>query len=212
MNLIRIELDPLKRETMKALTNPNVFHGAIASAQADRTKRILWRVDSVNGKEYLLILSQDPLEADSLVRQFGYPDEEAQMKNYDPFLEQIKNGSRWIFRLAANPVHSLNVQNKSEGRGKVVSHVGNTHQMEWLADKAEKNGFSVEPQQYRIVYSGWVQFWKKSEKRKVTFQKTIYEGILTVTDAERFKAALVNGIGREKAYGLGMMTVIPDHG
>ena len=34
-----------------------------------------------------------------------------------------------------------------------------------------------------------------------------YEGILTVTDEDSFRKALVNGIGREKAYGLGMITV-----
>ena len=35
-----------------------------------------------------------------------------------------------------------------------------------------------------------------------------YEGVLTVTDEELFKAALVQGIGREKAYGLGMLTIV----
>ena len=34
-----------------------------------------------------------------------------------------------------------------------------------------------------------------------------YEGILTVTDAEAFRNALVKGIGREKAFGMGMLTV-----
>ena len=34
-----------------------------------------------------------------------------------------------------------------------------------------------------------------------------YEGVLTVVDAEIFKKALVNGIGREKAYGMGLLTV-----
>ena len=35
-----------------------------------------------------------------------------------------------------------------------------------------------------------------------------FEGILTVTDPELFCRALTEGIGRGKAYGMGMMTVM----
>ena len=35
-----------------------------------------------------------------------------------------------------------------------------------------------------------------------------YEGTLEVTDVERFKKALTEGIGRGKAYGMGMMTIV----
>ena len=35
-----------------------------------------------------------------------------------------------------------------------------------------------------------------------------YEGVLQVTDAEAFCRLLTNGIGRGKAYGLGLMTVL----
>ncbi len=38
-----------------------------------------------------------------------------------------------------------------------------------------------------------------------------YEGLLKVSDADLFKKLLVNGIGKEKAYGMGLMTVIPVH-
>lgn len=43
-----------------------------------------------------------------------------------------------------------------------------------------------------------------------------FEGILTVTDAVRFGNTLVEGIGRGKAFGLGLLTIIrlrgSDHG
>ena len=35
-----------------------------------------------------------------------------------------------------------------------------------------------------------------------------YEGMLTVTDAELFRQALTQGIGREKAYGMGLLTIM----
>lgn len=37
------------------------------------------------------------------------------------------------------------------------------------------------------------------------------EGILTVTDADGFRAALVSGMGRDKAYGMGLLTVMRAH-
>ena len=34
-----------------------------------------------------------------------------------------------------------------------------------------------------------------------------YEGSLTVTDADLFRKALTEGIGREKAFGMGLLTI-----
>lgn len=51
--------------------------------------------------------------------------------------------------------------------------------------------------------------------RPVTLLAVTYEGVLQVTDPEAFKALLCEGVGRGKAYGLGLMTIIHrrgDHG
>ena len=42
----------------------------------------------------------------------------------------------------------------------------------------------------------------------MTLRKVTYEGILEINDAELFKTALINGIGRGKAYGMGMLTIM----
>lgn len=34
-----------------------------------------------------------------------------------------------------------------------------------------------------------------------------FEGVLTITEAELFRKALIDGIGRAKAYGCGLMTL-----
>ena len=47
----------------------------------------------------------------------------------------------------------------------------------------------------------------REEKSRVKLLAVTYEGLLTVTDADAFRKALVNGIGREKAYGMGLLTV-----
>ena len=35
-----------------------------------------------------------------------------------------------------------------------------------------------------------------------------YEGILKIVDEEKVRKMLIDGIGREKAYGVGLMTLV----
>ena len=44
--------------------------------------------------------------------------------------------------------------------------------------------------------------------QKVRLLEVVYEGTLCVEDADVFRDTLVNGIGREKAYGMGMLTIM----
>ena len=41
----------------------------------------------------------------------------------------------------------------------------------------------------------------------MTFGAVIFEGVLQVTDAEKFRESLKTGIGTGKAYGFGLMSV-----
>ena len=59
MYLSRAELDPTRRSTMIALTSPQKFHGAVENSFSGERRRRLWRLDSLNGKLYLLLLSED---------------------------------------------------------------------------------------------------------------------------------------------------------
>ena len=60
-----------------------------------------------------------------------------------------------------------------------------------------------------MVESKWQRFYKGAERKNpVTLLAVTYEGVLTVTNAEKFCETLVNGIGRGKAFGMGMLTVV----
>ena len=50
-------------------------------------------------------------------------------------------------------------------------------------------------------------FNKRNERMVRAFAVT-YEGILKVNDVEKFKEILTEGLGREKAYGMGLMTIM----
>ena len=71
MYLSRAKLDPTRRSTMIALTSPQKFHGAVENSFSGERRRRLWRLDSLNGKLYLLLLSEELPDLTGLCAQFG---------------------------------------------------------------------------------------------------------------------------------------------
>ena len=212
MYLSRIKLDTSRTETMKALAAPNLFHGAIESADPKKYEddsprsRKLWRLDTLYSDQYLLILSEDRLDLKSVAEQFGY-DSSFESKLYDTLLARITNGSRWHFCLKANP--TICHKNNKNDRGKVLAHITTEYQGEWLKRQAEKHGFALNDGEWLVTGSRWYIFKKNRHKKdSVRMLAATYEGFLTVTDADAFRSALIKGIGREKAYGMGLLTVM----
>ena len=204
MYLTRMELDTAKRAAVMALSSPNRIHGAVESAFAGRERK-LWRIDSLSGKTYLLLVSESRPELRNVAEQFG-TERGWESRDYSPFLEKIQAGDRRRFRLTANPVIAKSAGDGS--RGRVLAHVTVEQQERWLAERADKHGFSLSGEEFAVVNSRWVSLRKgREDGRTVTFREVTFEGVLTVTDAELFRSALKNGIGREKAYGCGMLTV-----
>ena len=185
-----------------------MFHGAIECAEPEGRTRKLWRLDTLNGNQYLLILTESPLDFSEVVRQFG-TGTCAETKKYDVLLDRITNGSKWQFRLKANPVVYKKIAQSK--RGKPVAHITTAYQEEWLEKQAAKHGFALEEDQWLVTESKWYRFRKGDSRQYVRILAVTYEGILTVTDAECFQLSLMQGIGRGKAYGLGMLTVAGEH-
>lgn len=73
----------------------------------------------------------------------------------------------------------------------------------WLRKKAVDNGFEILD---ALETEQVVMFANKKEGR-VYLHPYQYEGVLRITDEAKFKTAWKNGIGPEKAYGLGMLMV-----
>ena len=204
MYLSRILLDTANRNTLRALTAPQKLHGALESSFSGARERRLWRIDNLNGGLYILLLSEEKPELSAFCRQFCRTADDAQTKQYDRLLARITAGSTWHFRLTANPVKSQKMENN---RGKVLAHITTDYQKEWLLTHCEKHGFRLSEDSFDVTQSKWYQFYK-SDRNRVSLLAVTFEGTLEVTDAELFRQALCAGIGRGKAYGLGMLTVM----
>ena len=213
MYLSRAELDPTRRETMVALVSPQKFHGAVENSFSGERRRRLWRLDQLGGKLYLLLLSEGVPDLTALCEQFA-TGTAPETRPYEPLLERVTAGSCWQFRLTANPTRSKKDPADLMARGTLTPCYLEVEQEEWLRAQAAKHGFAVSEGSFVVTRKQTYHF-KKNGTRPVTLLAVTYEGVLQVTDPEAFKALLCEGVGRGKAYGLGLMTIIRrggDHG
>lgn len=214
MYLTRMELDAEKRDTRKVLLSPNLLHGAIESSFPGERERRLWRIDEFMGRYYLLLLSSEVPDLSSAAKQFGKEKDGKpwETKCYDSLLERIRTDSVWQFRLTANPTVCVK-SSGDDARGKIHAHITPEYQMRWLIDRCESHGFKILPEEAFVVGSRWQRFYKGSERRRpVSILAVTFEGILTVTDEELFCQTLQRGIGRGKAFGMGLLTVMSPKG
>lgn len=123
----------------------------------------------------------------------------------------------------------------SSGAPKRIGHLTPLHQEAWLIGKqayesrglpvpdlfgndrltrAQRNGFEVLANEAGlpcvvVSNSGKADFAKGAPKKRVTFARAQYDGVLRVTDADCLRHALINGIGHAKAFGCGLLTLVP---
>ena len=192
MYLSRAELDPTRRSTMIALTSPQKFHGAVENSFSGERRRRLWRLDSLNGKLYLLLLSEALPDLTGLCAQFG-TGAAPEMRRYEPLL--------------ANPTRTRKDPADPLARGALKPCYLEAEQEQWLLEQAGKHGFALTEGTFQVTRKQTCHF-RKNGKRPVTLLAVTYEGILQVTDPEAFREMLCQGIGRGKAYGLGLMTIL----
>ena len=167
----------------------------------------------------LYVLS--PLEPDcsQLVAEAGAVGTQPRTLDYSPFLASLDTGQLWAFRLAANPSYSAS---KGPGvRGQRYGHVTVEQQRQWLIERTPRFGFELMPvdpddgggtdEAVLVTHRERPVFSRRRPGGegydRVTINRTVYEGVLRVTDPESLRRALVTGIGRSKAYGCGLMTL-----
>jgi len=125
-------------------------------------------------------------------------------KNVEPgFLHH----THYSFEILLNPVR------KDSKTGKLKPVLGEPDLRAWFFEKAEANGFTFSPedQAHLVIHVRNTQkFCQKDQTdRTVTHHQVFFSGTLTVTDPVRFRQAFENGIGRAKAFGFGLLQLVP---
>ncbi|NJP67117.1 type I-E CRISPR-associated protein Cas6/Cse3/CasE [Streptomyces spiramenti] len=233
MYLTRFRINTARADARRLLASPHRVHGAVNASFPEEPSRdgggprVLWRVDrEANHRATLFVVSPGRPDLTHLVEQAGWPHADGphwQSYGYADFLDGLKTDDRWAFRLTANPVHAARC--KDGEPTKRTAHRTPAHQMGWLLKRQEALGFAVveKPLERRMLKSGdelellvrdhspqsFGRGAGTDEKNSVRFTRVTFEGRLRVTDPAALRKALTQGIGKEKAYGCGLLTLAP---
>lgn len=225
MFLSRVPLNPAREGTRRFLSSPQVAHAAVLAAfppehhtgSAGKPGRVLWRIDRREVEIDLYVVSPTEPDFAHVVEQAGWPTTTAwTTRKYAPLLDRLESGQHWHFRLTANPVRAA--ADRSDGaplrRGKPTG-LHPDSQISWLERKGESGGFRLGVCRSPEGGVPDVAITARSTRRfrrgsaTVTLSTSTYEGVLEVTDPERLRTALIEGIGRAKGYGCGLLTLAP---
>lgn len=222
MFLHRIHLDPQQREARRDLSDPYQLHSTLCRAfSAPESKcaegEFLWRLEpemDTSGYPHVLVQSR------------SLPDwNEINVKGWiakaDPAIDLkdrlkinlIRTGQRFRFRLRANPCVCRN--------GKRIGLLRLEEQEAWIERKGQQHGFSLphlvsfdfsESLQKRIdvrISQEQMLRGRQHSGNPIRIFSVLYDGILLVTESNKFREALQTGIGHGKAMGLGLLSVAP---
>lgn len=140
-----------------------------------------------------------------------------------PFAPALRPGDRLAFALRANPTVQAHGPGDRSRRSDVVMHalqmasspdraarrptVIREAGAAWLARQGERHGF--DPDQERLAVDGYEQHKVPRAGRRalIRFSTLDFEGLLTVKEPEAFVARLLQGFGRARAFGCGLMLI-----
>ncbi|WP_433501814.1 type I-E CRISPR-associated protein Cas6/Cse3/CasE (plasmid) [Sphaerimonospora sp. CA-214678] len=201
--LIRILPDLRRRDVTRDLADPDQLHKRLMSLVPDdlgtdpRSRAgVLFRVeDTRTGVQILVQTRMKPLLARL---PDGYA--EAAVKELDGLLEQLQVGSLVRYRIAANPSKRLG-KNAGPDVGKIQALRGAAAE-QWWAQRAADNGMTV------LTVSAQSQRDIRT-KGGIRHAVVRFDGIATVTDADLARQSLLEGIGRGKSYGCGLLSLAP---
>lgn len=234
MYLSKLTLNPRSREVRRDLGNCHNLHRTLLSAfpqaesEAARAEfGLLYRLETNARTGVTVILAQSGTEPDWSHLPTDYLLEVENNPSCKPIAamyESLRQGTRLIFCLRANPTRRVSEKCTTERSGKAGKRVELYHeedQIAWLQRKATAAGFRVlnlrlnaDVPNVRARPENKLIGWRsrdatENEKRRLSFGSVLFDGELEITDATAFRQALAQGIGSGKAYGFGLLSIAP---
>lgn len=240
--LSRLILNARSREVRRDIGNKREVHRTIckafpkieASKSLQKRRKISFRkeynilfrldIDERRGTICLLVQSTARPDWSFLPEDYLCNDTEEPLacKTVQDSFENIKDGTKLIFRLQANPTKRIGKSDpyasdkfKPSANCKPRRRVelrSDEERINWLRRKGSLAGFDLEDVKIKPNIKNVASV--RQEKTKVrkresvaTFGLVVFEGVLTVTDANAFQDVLIKGIGQGKAYGFGLLSV-----
>jgi CRISPR system Cascade subunit CasE len=219
MYLSRLILNPRNRRVQRELAEPYQMHKSLMRGFPDNLnrekERVLFRVDADPRNDSLSVLLQSTLESkwgwleDNRARGYLLPEhrlppgveKNPAAKSFDL---KLAPGQVLAFRLRANPTVRRKFPN---GDRKRVGLYRDEEQLAWLARKAESGGFRILSAGVRSEPEVGGRIRRNGDTHKLKLLAVRFDGILQVTDPERFQETVRQGIGSGKGLGFGLLSL-----
>lgn len=191
---------------IKDLANPYDLHRRVMSGfpmTIPPGERVLYRLEINRHEPWLTLLVQSRTKPDwAGLTSCEYTLFDSQIKEFEYHLSD-----RGIcrFRLYANPTKRIRKDKKESGLR--VALLREEDQINWLVSKGEKGGFSVlQVTTAKIPRPDGVKEIKGT-KHFISCTQVSFNGLLQITDVDKFKKVCVDGIGSGKSFGCGLLSI-----
>lgn len=142
-----------------------------------------------NGRKILILSEREPLSP-----EYG-------VLSSKPLPDQFLSFVHYGFEIVLNPTK------RNFETGKIVSIRGKDDLLEWFTQRSGKHGFEVLPQSLQVEKLGVLKYHKNG--KPCTHNTATFIGKLRVTDRDAFIQSFKQGIGRGKAFGFGLLQIVP---
>ncbi|MFR9723628.1 type I-E CRISPR-associated protein Cas6/Cse3/CasE [Streptomyces sp. MS19] len=132
----------------------------------------------------------------------------------DPLLDALKPGRRIRYRCVANAVRRPGATTREVYELKPVVPLGGRAADEWWRRQATAAGLEPESvlSQPLDAVRGPRGTQGAAAKQRMRHDRTRFDGVATIVDADLLRERIVAGVGRAKSYGCGLLTVAPAGG
>ncbi|MBG0828220.1 type I-E CRISPR-associated protein Cas6/Cse3/CasE [Planomonospora sp. ID67723] len=199
--LVRILPDLRRRDVNNDLADPDRLHKRMMMLMPDEMGEraraqtgVLFRVEDT--RSGLQILVQSSMKPDLSRLPDGYG--EIALRELNGLLSRLQPGVLVHYRIIANPSKRLG-KNAGPKAGKIEALRGAAAE-EWWVTRAAANGLAV-----AAVSSQSQQDIRA--KGTVRHAAVRFDGSATVTDSDTLRAAVLQGVGRGKTYGCGLLSL-----
>ncbi len=146
------------------------------------------------GRRILMLADRPPIEA-----MDGQQGKVQSRPIPDNFLEH----GQYRFKVIINPTR------RDSASRKLLPVRGREAVAQWFAERSANSwGFSVVTEHLQVDKIDIQQF-KDKQQRQVTIAQAHVQGLLRVTDQVQFQHSFTRGIGRGRAYGCGLLQIVP---
>ena len=205
--LARIELNTRSPEVRRDLGNVELLHKRMMLLVPDdlgtdprALAGLLFRLEQSAYAATLLVQSRLEMTPGRLPEGYG----RIQMRDLTPMLEALTKGRAVQYRIAGNASKRKAVGSKSDTdttrRGPIVALHGQAAE-DWWRDRARTAGLCL----HSLVSSPDAA----ARGGKIRHDLTRFDGTASIEDPQALTEALLNGIGRGKSYGAGLLSLAP---